>query len=72
MIQLFATRYSCIAILSVSLVSFAALTLCVASQLVFVVVVVVVVVDFVIDSVQKILDTPSYMQLPPIPHVFMM
>jgi hypothetical protein len=38
-------------------VSFAALTLCVASQLVFVVVVVVV-VDFVIDSVQKILDTP--------------
>jgi hypothetical protein len=41
-------------------VSFAAITLCVASQQVFVVVVVVVVVDFVIDSVQKLLDTPSY------------
>jgi uncharacterized protein HemY len=32
----------------------------VASQRVFVVVVVVVVVYFVIDSVRKILDTPSY------------
>jgi hypothetical protein len=44
-------------------VSFAAITLCVASQrvfIVFVVVVVVVVVYFVIDSVRKILDTPSY------------
>jgi hypothetical protein len=37
-------------------VSFAAITLCVASQRVFVVVVVVV----VIDSVRKHLDTPSY------------
>jgi hypothetical protein len=44
-------------------VSFAAITLCVASQRVFIVVVVVVVVVdvyFVIDSVRKRLDTPSY------------
>jgi len=41
-------------------VSFAAINLCVASQRVFVVVdVVVVVVQFVIDSVWKLLDTPS-------------
>jgi hypothetical protein len=39
-------------------VSFAAITICVASQRVFVVV--VVVVDFVIDSVRKLLDTPPY------------
>jgi hypothetical protein len=37
-------------------VSFAAIILCIASQRVFV----VVVVDFVIDSVLKFLDTPSY------------
>jgi hypothetical protein len=36
--------------------SFAAITLCVACQRVFVVVVVVVVVDFIIDSVRKLLD----------------
>jgi hypothetical protein len=41
-------------------VSFAAITLCVASQRVFIVVIVVV-VYFVIVSVQKLLDTPSYM-----------
>jgi len=35
-------------------VSFAAITLCVASQWVF------VIVYFVIDSVQELLDTPSY------------
>jgi len=35
-------------------VSFATITLCVASQQVF------VVVDFIINSVQKLLDTPSY------------
>jgi len=35
-------------------VGFAAITLCVASQQVF------VVVDFVIDTVPKLLDTPSY------------
>jgi hypothetical protein len=51
-VQFTATRCSCIAILCVSLVSFAATTLCVASQRVFVVVVVVVVVYFVIDSVR--------------------
>jgi hypothetical protein len=60
MVQLSATRCCCIAILWVSLVSFAAITLCVASQRVFVVVVVVV-VYFVIDSIRKLLDTPSYM-----------
>jgi hypothetical protein len=37
-------------------VSFAAITLCVASRRVFV----VVVVHFVIDSVRKRLDAPSY------------
>jgi hypothetical protein len=37
-------------------VSFVAITLCVASQQVFV----VVSVYFVIDSVRKLLDTPSY------------
>jgi hypothetical protein len=37
MVQLCATRCSCIAILSVSLVSFVAITLCVASQRVFIV-----------------------------------
>jgi hypothetical protein len=51
------TRCSCIAILWVSLVSFIAITLCVASQRVFI----VVSVYFVIDSVQKLLDTPSYL-----------
>jgi hypothetical protein len=37
-------------------VSFAAITLCVASQRVFV----VIVVYFIIDSVPKLSDTPSY------------
>jgi hypothetical protein len=37
-------------------VSFAAITLCVASQRVFI----VVSVYFVIDLVRKLLDTPSY------------
>jgi len=36
-------------------VSFAVVTLCVASQRVF------IVVYFVIDSIRKLLDTPSYM-----------
>jgi hypothetical protein len=53
MVLLSATRCSCIAILWVSLVSFAAITLCVTSQRVF------IVVYFVIDSVRKLLDTPS-------------
>jgi hypothetical protein len=54
MVQLSATRCSYIAILWVSLVSFAATTLCVASQRVF------IVVHFVIDSVWKPSDTSSY------------
>jgi len=37
-------------------VSFAAITLCVASQLVFI----VMSIYFVVDLVQKLLDTPSY------------
>jgi hypothetical protein len=45
-------------------VSFAAIALCIASQRVFV----VVVVYFVIDSVPKLLDTPSYTSTPP--HVY--
>jgi hypothetical protein len=49
-------------------VSFAAITLCVASQRVFIVVVVVVVVIvvvlyFIIDSVRKLLDKPSYLNI---------
>jgi hypothetical protein len=55
MVQLSATRCSCFAILWVSIVSFAATTLCVASQRVFI----VVSVYFVIDSVRKLLNTPS-------------
>jgi hypothetical protein len=41
-------------------VIFAAITLRVASRRVFIVVVVVVVVYFIIDSVRKLLVTPSY------------
>jgi hypothetical protein len=55
MVQLSATRCSCIAILWVSLVSFATITLCVASQQVF------IVMYFVIDSVRKLHDTPSHL-----------
>jgi hypothetical protein len=55
MVQLSAIRCSCIVIVSVSLVSFAAITLCVASQGVFI----FVVIHFVIDSFRKLLDTPS-------------
>jgi hypothetical protein len=42
--------------------SFAAITLCVASQRVFI----IVVVYFVIDSVRKLLDTPSYNSFHPL------
>jgi hypothetical protein len=56
MVQLSAIRCSCIAILWVSLMSFAAISLYVASQRVFI----VVSIYFVIDSVRKLLDTPSY------------
>jgi hypothetical protein len=60
MLQLCATRCSCIAIFlggGVSLVSFAAITLCVTCQRMF-----IVVVYFVIVSVRKVLDKPSYEQ----------
>jgi hypothetical protein len=50
MIQLSATRCSCIAILWVSLVNFAAIAICAASQQVFI----IVVVCFDIDSVRKL------------------
>jgi hypothetical protein len=56
MVQLSAAMCNCIAILWVSLVSSDAITLCVASQRVFI----ITVVYFVIDSVRKLLDTPSY------------
>jgi hypothetical protein len=56
MVQLSATRCSCIAALWVSLVSFAGITLCAASQRLSI----VVTVYFVIDSVRKLLDTTSY------------
>jgi hypothetical protein len=59
MVQLSATRYSCIAILRISLGSFAAITLCVASQRVFI----VVSMYFVIDSVRELLDTPPYVKM---------
>jgi hypothetical protein len=55
-VQLSATRCGCIAILYVSLVNFAAITLCVASQRE----IPKVSVYFFIESVQKLLDTPSY------------
>jgi hypothetical protein len=57
MVQLSATRCSFVAILWVSLVSFAAITLCVASQWVF-----IAIVCFVIDSVRKLMDTTSYVK----------
>jgi hypothetical protein len=43
-------------------VSFGSITLCVASHRAFIVV--VVVVDFIIDSVRKLLDTPSFLSTP--------
>jgi len=54
MVQLSATECSCIALLCVSLVSFATITLCVAFQRVF------FVVYLVIESAVKLLNTPSY------------
>jgi hypothetical protein len=56
-LQLSATKCSCIAVLWISLVSFVAITLCVASQWAFII---IIIVYFVIDSVWKLLDTPSY------------
>jgi hypothetical protein len=55
-VQLSATRCNYIAILWVNLVSFAAITPCVASQWVFI----VVSIYFIINSVQKLLDTLLY------------
>jgi len=60
-VELSATRCSCLAILWVSLMSFAAITLCVASQRGFI----VVSIYFFIDSVRKLLNTPSYMYIFP-------
>jgi hypothetical protein len=57
MVQLYATRCSCIAILWVSLVGFAAITLCVVPQRVFI----IDVVYFVIDSVRKFWIHPRIM-----------
>jgi hypothetical protein len=69
MVKFSAIRCSGIAIVWVSLVSFAAIVFCVASQRVFIIiVVVVVVVYFVIDSVRKLLDTTSY-RLPDFKHL---
>jgi uncharacterized membrane protein AbrB (regulator of aidB expression) len=63
MVQLSATRCSCITIFVSQSSEFSATTLCVASQRVLiVVVVVVVVVYFVIDSDRKRLDPPSYIK----------
>jgi hypothetical protein len=45
-----------VSLFCVSVVSFAAITLCIASQRVFI----FVSVYFVMDSVRKLLDTPSY------------
>jgi hypothetical protein len=56
MVELSATKCKCIAILWVSLVSFVVIILCIASQRMFN----VVRVYFFIDSVRKLLDTPSY------------
>jgi hypothetical protein len=56
MVQLSATRCNSIVILWVSIGSFAAITLCVASERLLI----VVSVYFVIDSVRKLLDTLSY------------
>jgi hypothetical protein len=62
MVQLSATRCSCMAILWANPVSFVAITLCVASQWACI----VVNIYFVIDSVRKLLDTPSYFVYVPV------
>jgi hypothetical protein len=64
MVQLSATRCSCITIVLVTLVSFAAITLCVNSQ-----VFIVVSIYFIINSVQKLLDTSSYTHMHARAHV---
>jgi hypothetical protein len=57
MVQLSTTRCSCIAILWVSLVSFAVITLCIASQRVTTP---KVCIYYITGSVRKLLDTSSY------------
>jgi len=57
MVQLSATRCSCVAIFRVNLLSSVAISLCVDSQLMF------IVVYSVIDVVRKLLDTHSYHNL---------
>jgi hypothetical protein len=57
MVQFFASRCSCVAILWVSLVNFAAITLCVVSLQVFI----VVSIYFIIYSVRKLFDTHLYL-----------
>jgi hypothetical protein len=56
MVQLCATRCTCIAVLWVSLLSFTAIALYVVSQRVFI----VVSIYFTMDSVRKLLDIPWY------------
>jgi hypothetical protein len=43
-------------------VSFAAITLCAASQRVFIIIIIIIIIiiNFVIDSVWELLETPSY------------
>jgi hypothetical protein len=56
-----ATKCSCIAILWVSVVSFAAITLSVAFQRMFIIIIIIIIIIyFIIDSDPKVLDTPSY------------
>jgi hypothetical protein len=63
MVQLSAIICSCITILWVILASFAAITLCVASRRML-----IFVVYYVIDSVRKLSDTPSYKWVTP--HIY--
>jgi hypothetical protein len=56
MVQLSATKCSCMVILWISLVTFSAITLWVTPQRLFI----FVSVYFVIDSVRELLNTPSY------------
>jgi hypothetical protein len=50
-------------------VSFEAITLCVTYQRVFIIIIIIVIiiVYFVIDSIRKLLDTPSYFVTPSFP-----
>jgi hypothetical protein len=41
-------------------VSFAAITLFVASQRVFIIIIIIIIIYFVIDLVRELLDIPSY------------